>query len=153
MRTVTRSAGLVSARCSQSPKSDRVNRNTTNFATVDNTMMDRPTQVQSSLTMTLAKILSRQINSSTPPSAALPWSAGVFAKVLEEERKADKLRKTFVFSERQGKIVRAWEPVEKELWLERFGGPGKAAEKVAGNGLIVLRDVGADGKGYLRVLI
>ena len=116
-------------------------------------MMDRPTQVQSSLTMTLAKILSRQINSSTPPSAALPWSAGVFAKVLEEERRVDKLCKTFVFSERQGKIVRAWEPMEKELWLERFGGPGKTAEKVAGNGLIVLRDVGADGKGYLRVLI
>lgn len=83
----------------------------------------------------------------------MPWPVDVFAKAFEKDRKLDKLSEAFVFCEKQGKIARAWEPVEKEMWLERFGGPGKTIERVAGKGTVVLRDAGPDGKGYLRVLI
>ena len=83
----------------------------------------------------------------------MPWPVGVFAKTFEENRKLDRFSNTFVHSEAQSKITRAWEPVEKEFWLERFGGPGKTMERVAGKGTVVLRDVGEDGKAYLRVLI
>jgi hypothetical protein len=116
-------------------------------------MMETSTKVHSSPTIVQAKSLSQQIISSKPPSNSVPLPVDVFAKALEEDRKLDKMCETFVFDERQGKIARAWEPAEKELWLERFGGPGKAVEKVVGKGTVVLRDVGPDGKGYLRVLI
>lgn len=111
-------------------------------------MMETPTKVHFLPTTILAKSLSQQIISSKPPS-----NIDVFAKAYEEDRKLDKTCETFVLGERQGKIARAWEPAEKELWLERFGGPGKTVEKVVGKGTVVLRDVGPDGKGYLRVLI
>lgn len=77
-----------------------------------------------SSTLIVDKSLSHQIKSSTTPSTSLPWPAGVFAKA-----------------------------VEKEFWLERFGGPGRTIERVAGEGTVVLRDFGEDGKAYLRVLI
>lgn len=115
-------------------------------------MMESPAKVLSSPTVSLAKLLSQQIVSSRPASSSLPWSVDVFARAFEEDRKLDKLCEAFVLCE-QDKVTRAWEPVEKELWLERFGGPGKTTENVAGVGTVVLRDAGPDGKAYLRILI
>ena len=77
----------------------------------------------------------------------------VFAKAFEEGRKLDRPSEALVFVDRRGKVVCRWEPVEKELWLERFGGPGRVMETAAGNGTMVLRDSGSDGTRYLRVLI
>ena len=83
----------------------------------------------------------------------MPWPVGASAETFEEYRKFDKFNETFVQGETQGKIARAWEPAEKDFWLERFGGPGRTVERVAGKGTVVLRDVGEDGKAYLRILI
>lgn len=153
MRAVTRIAGSVSSRCLKSSRFEHINYNTTGFANPGAGMMESPEKVLSSPTTTLAKLLSHQITASNPPSSSLPYPVNLFATAFEEDRKLDKLCKTFVLRERQGNVARAWEPTEKEMWLERFGGPGKRLEKVVGHGTVVLRDAGPDGKGYLRVLI
>ena len=116
-------------------------------------MMESPAKVSFSPILSLAKLLSHQIKSSTTPFSSLPWPVEVFARAYEENRKLDQMHKTFALSEQHSKIDHSWEPMEKELWLERFGGPGKTLERVVGNETVVLRDVGPDGKGYLRVLI
>lgn len=153
MRAVTRSAAIVSARCSEASRVKNVNHKTTNFATLNDGLQESSTQVLPSPTPTAAKSLSHQIRSLTPPSTALSRPFGVFAKTFEEDREVDRKSRVFVHGEKQDKIARAWEPVEKELWLERLGGPGRTIERVAGKGTVVLRDVGGDGKAYLRVLI
>jgi hypothetical protein len=152
MRAVTHSAAISSTRSSEASKVKHLNLKTTNFATPNDNLMESPTQVLSSPILAVAKSLSHQIKSSTPSSTALPWPVGVFAKAVDG-RKFDRFNETSVIGEAQGKVARAWEPVEKELWLERFGGPGRTIERVAGKGTVVLRDVGEDGKAYLRVLI
>lgn len=107
----------------------------------------------SSPKLALAKSLSHQIKPSKPTSSTLALPVGVFARAFEENRKLDESNKAFQFGEHHGKIAHAWEPVEKEMWLERFGGPGKMLDRVLGTGRVVQRDAAPDGKGYLRVLI
>ncbi|KAF3049266.1 hypothetical protein E8E11_000441 [Didymella keratinophila] len=153
MRAVTRSAASASARCSEPSRVKHVDHNKINFATLNDSLKESSTQVLSLPTLAVAKSLSQQTKSSTPPSTSLPWPVSVFAKTFEEDMKLDKFNEAFVHGEVQSKVARAWEPVEKEFWLERFGGPGRTIEKVAGMGTVVLRDVGEDGKAYLRVLI
>lgn len=153
MRTVARSAAIPPAPCSEASKVKHANNNATNFAILSNNSKESSTQVLSSPTLAVAKSLSQQIKLSTPSSTSLPWPVGVFAKAFEDDRKLSKFSEAFVHREPQDKIARAWEPVEKEFWLERFGGPGRIIESVASKGTVVLRDVGEDGKAYLRVLI
>jgi heat shock protein HslJ len=80
-----------------------------------------------------------------------------FAKAFEEDREVEELCKTFVLARQDdGEVATAQEQLGKEgkeLWLERSGGPGKVMEEVVSNGTVVLREVGPDGKGFLRVLI
>ncbi|KAF1927567.1 uncharacterized protein M421DRAFT_170335 [Didymella exigua CBS 183.55] len=117
MRTVTRAAAVASIRCSEAARLKRVDHNTTNFASLNDSMKDSSTQVLFSPTLAVAKSLSHQIKPSTPQSASLPWPVDGFAKAFEEDRKIDKLSKTFVHGEKQDRIVSAWEPAEKEFWL------------------------------------
>lgn len=91
--------------------------------------------------------------SSKSASSSLSWPVGVFANVNEEGRKLNELCQMPVLGEMQDRIARTWDLVEEEPWLERFGGPGKTMENVAGHGTVVLRDSGPGGKAYLRVLI
>jgi hypothetical protein len=153
MRAVTRSTAIASTQCSKAFKVEHVNHNATNFATLNDTSKESSTQVLFSSTLIIDKSLSHQIKSSTTPSTSLPWPAGAFAKAFEEDKKLGKFSGTFVHGKTHDKTARAWEPVEKEFWLERFGGPGRTIERVAGEGTVDLRDVGEDGKAYLRVLI
>jgi hypothetical protein len=153
IRLTARTAAIASTRCLEAPRVEHVNHNAINFATLNKSMKQSPTQAFSSPTLLVAKSLSNHIKSSTLPSASSPWPVDVFAKAFDEESKPEKFSKTFVHGEKQGQVARVREPVEKELWLERFGGPGKTLEKVAGKGMVVLRDFGEDGMAYLRVLI
>ncbi|KAF3046978.1 hypothetical protein E8E12_009823 [Didymella heteroderae] len=153
MRTVTRSATIASTRCTKASRVKYANHNTTNFATLNNGLKESSIRVLPSSPIAVAKSLNQQKKSSTPPSTASSWPVGVHARALDENRKLDKFSETLVHDEKQGKIARVWEPVEKELWLERFGGPWETMERVTGGGTVVLRDVGEDGKAYLRVLI
>lgn len=73
------------------------------------------------------------------------------------------MRKTFIRGEQQvlnGKSQRegTWQGRDvgnmgKQLWLNRFGGPGMNIETAPGDGLVVVREDGVDGRGYLMVLI
>ncbi|MEQ6329263.1 hypothetical protein VLF92_13200, partial [Pseudomonas chengduensis] len=103
------------------------------YATLDESRTAPPEKVLSSPNVSLPRSLNLQIVSSKPPYSNFMWIGGDSAKAFEKDRR---------FDEQQSKIARAWEPVEKELWLERFGGPGNAAEKVVGKGTVVLREIG-----------
>lgn len=90
---------------------------------------------------------------STPASSSFPRPGNLCTQAFEEKRELEQPTGGIVFGEQHSKVTHAWEPVEKELWLERFGGPGKVIEGVNGNPRMVLRDAALDGKGYLKILI
>lgn len=144
LRTVTRTTSLALSRAPRGSQLGNINPNATAFATLDESGTASRKKVLSSPNVSLARSLNFQIVSSKPPYSNSIWIGGDSAKTFEKDRR---------FHGQQGKIARAWEPVEKELWLERFGGPGNTVEKVVGKGTVVVREIGADGKGYLRVLI
>ncbi|KAH6625442.1 hypothetical protein C7974DRAFT_413960 [Boeremia exigua] len=152
LRTVTRAAALAAARYAPPSRIDN-NRNTTYFAALNRSTPTPSPQVSFSPILARAKSLSHEIETAAPASSGLSWPVDVFAKAFEEDRRLDALSKAFVSGEKRSKMSRVWEPVEKELWLERYGGPGKRLERVVGNGTVVLREAALDGKGYLRVLI
>lgn len=152
LRAVTRSAALAPARCSETSIVQHLNHDTTRFATLNDTPNESSTQVLSLPVLSAAKSLRRQIESAAPLSTSLTC-VGVLAKTFEENRKLNKFGEIFVQSEVQRKIARAWEPVERHSWLERFGGPGKTIDVVVGNETVVFREIGEDGNAYLRVLI
>lgn len=144
---------ITTARHSNTPKLQHVNGNTTHYATLDNSTLETSTQVLSSPSLALAKSLSQQTMTSKPALSSFRRPKHVFTKAFKESRKVDELTRGFEPGEQHGKVARAWEPVERELWLERFGGPSRTIERVSGDGRVVLRDAAPDGKGYLRILI
>lgn len=153
VRAVVRSVAFAPARCSNAFKVKHAYHNATDFATLSNNSKKSSNQVFSSPTLAVAKSLSQQIKVATPLSTSLPWPVDVFTEAFEDDRKLSKFSETFVHRVAQAEIARAWEPVEKEFWLERFGGPGRIIESMASKETVVLRDVGEDGNAYLRVLI
>ncbi|KAF9692924.1 hypothetical protein EKO04_009248 [Ascochyta lentis] len=155
MRSITRTVGIASARCSHKPNSNPkpVDRKTIRSMTLNDSTVELPAKVLSSPTASLARSLSRQITSSIPSTASLPWPVNTFAQAFEEDRKLGDLCKTFISGVQQGKTVRAGPSMEDGLWLERFGGPGKMLDQFGGRGAVVKREAGLDGRGYLRVLI
>jgi hypothetical protein len=99
----------------------------------------------------------------TANSSSPTWPVSTFTKAFEDDKRIDSLCKIFVSSEEETAIVDAqkdalWDRNDtskteaRQLWLERFGGPGIKMEKVTGDGVVVLRDM-EDEKGFLRVLI
>ena len=152
MRAVTRSATIAPARQPNTSIEQHLNHNKNKFATLNDTSEESSTQVLSSPTLAVAKSLRRQTELVTPLSTN-PSCIGVLAKTFEENRKLNKFGEIGVHREVQRKIACAWEPVEKDSWLERFGGPGRTIDRVAGKGTVVLRETGEDGNAYLRVLI
>ncbi|KAJ4993219.1 hypothetical protein SVAN01_01194 [Stagonosporopsis vannaccii] len=151
-RTVTCSAALPVAQHSNSPRVEHINGNNTHYTLLKNSTPEISTQVLSLPTLALVKPLSQQATL-IPALSSLRRPVDVLAKGFEENRDVDEWTRGFVFGKQHEKVACAWETVEKELWLERFGGPGRTIETASGIQKAVLRDAAPDGKGYLRVLI
>lgn len=158
MRAVTRctATAIAAARYSSPIRIASLDFNTTNLTMLRHRRVDPSAQLQVQLSsaLYLAKLLSFQAKPSTHASASLPWPVDVFARTFEADRKFDGLSEAVVFGEKdtQPKVAHARQ-LREELWLERFGGPGKTLEVVVGSEKVVLREDGADGKGFLRVLV
>lgn len=152
-RTVIRNTALAAAQQSNSPRLGRVNGNTSYYASLENSTPGPFIQVTSSPTLALLRSLSQQTMVSTPASSSLPQPVNLCAQEFEESGELEQPTGGVVSGEQHSKVMLAWEPVENELWLERFGGPGRTIEGVSGDPRMVLRDAALDGKGYLKILI
>ncbi|KAF3009873.1 hypothetical protein E8E13_010693 [Curvularia kusanoi] len=156
VRAGLRYTSVAAARHLHHPRSMHTNLITTNLPKLVAPEQVTSTQVQSSHTLGIAKWLSQQSKAATSAQPRFSWPVDVFAKSFEENRKLYSLRETSSSFEelvRESLKEPVKEQVKEELWLERFGGPGKSLEKVAGSDIAVLREEGPDGKGILRVLV
>ena len=146
MRAVARRAAVPTVPDLKSPKTALLGSQTTNFVPHPNA------QIKSSLTVHVAKSFSYQTRATSSAASSPPRPVEDLEKPSEGKGKLGDLseRKVGSFGEGviEGKAKCAQEMVGEELWLERFGGPGKELEKVAGGGAVVLRE-----EGFLRVLI
>lgn len=122
----------------------------TNFVTLASTTKSPNAQVKSSPTLHLTKQFSSQAKAISRATSTPPRPVEVLAKPVEGSKKLRDLSERLSFGGEmsEGKTACAHEMVGEELWLERFGGPGKGLESVAGRGTVVLRE-----EGFLRVLI
>lgn len=150
MRAVARRVASPTAAYSKSPTGARLDSQITNFVTLASTTKGPNAQVKSSPTLHPAKSFGSQTSAASTSTSTPPRSMEVLAKPSEGNSKLEDLSKTVPFGEEmsEGKTVCAYEMAGEEFWLERFGGPGKGLERVAGGGTVVLRE-----EGFLRVLI
>ena len=140
VRAVARRAAYPTAPYPKSPRVVRLDLQITNFISRPNA------QVKSSPALHLAKTFSSQTSAASRVTFTPPLPMEDLAKTSEGNSKLEDLSVGEEVTE--DKAACAHEMAGEELWLERFGGPGKALERVAGGGTVVLRE-----EGFLRVLI